>query len=102
MLKIERLNFRHSVTCCPYLLSFVLHNCLAGEGIAKNKRLKLEYEEHLPSNSSANEIWNKLLTSEEVIDKDDLMDAVKFGTSYFACSSWHRYCAQCRLSPNCV
>ena len=71
----------HSLTCCPYLLSLVLCNCLAGEGIAKNKRLKLEYAELLPSNSSANEMWNKLLTEEGVIDKDDLTDAVKFGTS---------------------
>lgn len=51
----------------------------AGEGIAKNKRLKLEYEELLPSNNSANEMWNKLLTNESLIDKDDLIDAVKFG-----------------------
>lgn len=58
---------------------FVLYKCLAGEGIAKNKRLKLEYEELLPSNNSANEMWNKLLTNESLIDKDDLIDAVKFG-----------------------
>lgn len=52
---------------------------LAGEGIAKNKRLKLEYEELLPSNNSANDVWNKLLTDEGLVDKEDLIDAVKFG-----------------------
>ena len=51
----------------------------AGEGIAKNKRLKLEYEELLPSNSAATEMWNKLLTNEDLVDKDDLTHAVKSG-----------------------
>ena len=48
--------------------------------MAKNKRLKLEYEE-LPSNSSASEKWNKLLTNESMIDKENLIDAVKSGMS---------------------
>lgn len=53
---------------------------LAGEGIAKNKRLKLEYREVLSSNSGANEMWNKLMNEKEkLIEKKDLLEAVKFG-----------------------
>ncbi|XP_028405659.1 TBC1 domain family member 1-like [Dendronephthya gigantea] len=50
----------------------------AGEGIAKTKRLKLEYKE-VQSSNLANEMWNKLLTNENLVDQDSLVDIVRSG-----------------------
>ncbi len=71
-----------SFTVMVLYLLFLYFICLAGEGIAKNKRLKLEYKELLPSNSCASEMWNILLTNESLIDKEDLIDAVKQGMTH--------------------
>lgn len=59
-------------------INIVYRLSLAGEGIAKNKRLKLQYEV-LPINNSSNEMWNRLLASETVVEKSEIVKAIKIG-----------------------